>query len=158
MSKNNIYQGMIGKGGETAVISEMLFRQFNANILMVDYGADVLAYKNGKTFKIQVKTRHWNKKNRTMIYFREEQIKLLFKQGMYLIVVLRDREKETNDYMIFNNLQLQRFHKINLFDKRMQQKKIAYRMWFIRKHNKIYAKNLENDVTQFLNKWDLIRG
>ncbi|MBI2355705.1 MAG: hypothetical protein HYV13_00680 [Candidatus Doudnabacteria bacterium] len=50
-----------GKGGEAAVMSELLFRGFNANILPVDYGVDIAAIKEARTYLIQVKTKHWNK-------------------------------------------------------------------------------------------------
>ncbi len=46
----------IGKAGEMAVCSELLFREFYASAMTVDDGVDIVALKNDKTFYIQVKT------------------------------------------------------------------------------------------------------
>ena len=46
----------IGKGGEHAVISELLFSGFNAGIMAIDDGIDVVALKKSTLFQFQVKT------------------------------------------------------------------------------------------------------
>jgi hypothetical protein len=46
----------LGKGGEHAVMSELLFWGFNVSLMTVDYGIDVIAQKGGKFYNIQVKT------------------------------------------------------------------------------------------------------
>lgn len=46
----------LGKGGEYAVMSELLFWEYNVSLMTVDYGIDVIAQKDGKFFNIQVKT------------------------------------------------------------------------------------------------------
>ncbi|MBV5341116.1 MAG: hypothetical protein J0665_16425 [Deltaproteobacteria bacterium] len=46
----------IGKAGEAAVMSELLFYGFNASAMAVDDGIDIIASKNNKYFHIQVKT------------------------------------------------------------------------------------------------------
>jgi len=46
----------LGKAGEMAVISELLFWGYNASSMLVDSGIDVVASKDGKYFHIQVKT------------------------------------------------------------------------------------------------------
>lgn len=46
----------IGKAGEHAVMSELLFWNFNVSLMAVDEGIDVIATKNNKYFHIQVKT------------------------------------------------------------------------------------------------------
>ena len=45
-----------GAAGETAVISELLFREYNANRMMVDKGIDIVATKDNVYRYIQVKT------------------------------------------------------------------------------------------------------
>lgn len=45
-----------GKGGEFSVVSELLFRGYNASIMSVDEGIDITASKGDKFFFIQVKT------------------------------------------------------------------------------------------------------
>ena len=46
----------LGKAGEMAVISELLFWGYNASAMLVDSGIDVVASKGGKYFHLQVKT------------------------------------------------------------------------------------------------------
>ncbi|MDR3157410.1 MAG: hypothetical protein LBU11_00025 [Zoogloeaceae bacterium] len=45
-----------GKAGEHAVMAELLYRGFNASLMAVDEGVDIVATKNNKYFHIQVKT------------------------------------------------------------------------------------------------------
>lgn len=45
-----------GKGGEYAVMSELLFRGFNSSVMTVDDGIDLIAEKNNSYYHIQVKT------------------------------------------------------------------------------------------------------
>lgn len=49
-------KSFLGKAGEMAVISELLFWGYNASAMLVDSGIDVVASKGGKYFHIQVKT------------------------------------------------------------------------------------------------------
>lgn len=46
----------IGTGGEYLVLSELLFRGYEANIMSVDDGIDIVASKDNKIYFIQVKT------------------------------------------------------------------------------------------------------
>ena len=45
-----------GKAGEYAVLSELLFNEFNASLMSVDQGIDIVASKDTNFFHIQVKT------------------------------------------------------------------------------------------------------
>jgi hypothetical protein len=46
----------IGTAGECAVMSELLFKGYNANRMMIDEGVDIIAVKNNYYYYIQVKT------------------------------------------------------------------------------------------------------
>lgn len=46
----------LGKAGELAVMSELLFWGFNASLMVVDKGIDIVASKDGLYYHIQVKT------------------------------------------------------------------------------------------------------
>jgi Holliday junction resolvase len=101
-----------GKGGEFAVASELLFRDYNANILTVDSGVDIAAIKDGKTYLFQVKTKHWNK--RRQIYVDLEIRKLeqfIAKNQMFFVVVGRHGNDPINDYLIFPIKDLQKYSK-----------------------------------------------
>lgn len=45
-----------GRAGECAVMSELIFRGYNANMMMVDEGVDVIAVRDNIYYFIQVKT------------------------------------------------------------------------------------------------------
>lgn len=46
----------VGRAGECAVMSELIFRGYNANRMMIDEGVDVIAVKDNIYYYIQVKT------------------------------------------------------------------------------------------------------
>ncbi len=51
-----MYKDYIGRAGECAVMSELLFRGYNANRMMIDNGIDIIAVKDNTYYYIQVKT------------------------------------------------------------------------------------------------------
>ena len=55
--------GYIGKAGEHAVLSELLFLGYNAALMSVDVGVDIVATKNNEIYNIQVKTRNISKRH-----------------------------------------------------------------------------------------------
>jgi len=107
----------IGKAGECAVMSELLFRGYNVNSMLVDDGIDIIASKNNVFYYIQVKTSFLNEKNR--IYFptiKQNRFDSYIGTQMRYIIVARCRENkvETNMYFVFNNNDIQRFAFSNL--------------------------------------------
>lgn len=46
----------LGKAGELGVMSELLFWGFNASLMLVDQGVDIVASKEGRYYHLQVKT------------------------------------------------------------------------------------------------------
>lgn len=46
----------LGKAGEYAVMAELLYRGYNASLMSVDEGVDIVASRNNEYFHIQVKT------------------------------------------------------------------------------------------------------
>lgn len=53
---SNIPTEYVGRAGETAVMSELMFRGYNANRMMIDEGVDIIAVKDNIYYYIQVKT------------------------------------------------------------------------------------------------------
>ena len=49
-------KAFMGKAGELAVMSELLFWGYNTSAMLVDSGIDLVASKGGKYFHVQVKT------------------------------------------------------------------------------------------------------
>ena len=69
--KIQIESGYTGKGGEHIVCSKLLFRGFNASIMSVDVGLDIVAIKDKEVFGIQVKTSNLNKFNTYLFDIRK---------------------------------------------------------------------------------------
>lgn len=63
-NKEQISTQYVGKAGEHFVVSELLFRGYNASIMNVDEGLDIVATKEGKLYNIQVKTSNKNQFDR----------------------------------------------------------------------------------------------
>lgn len=99
----------VGKAGEFAVMSELLFRGFNASVMSVDEGIDLVASKDGRYFHIQVKTAN---KSDTKPYLATIKSSAL-KQGgdVYYVIVLRvpTEVRIYNEYAIFSSLDIRRW-------------------------------------------------
>lgn len=78
-----------GKAGEYLVASKLLFLGYNASILAVDSGADLVAIKNEKPFHIQVKTAHL-KGNRYSFTITKASLDRHYHGGMFYVFVLRE--------------------------------------------------------------------
>lgn len=93
--------GFIGKAGEYAVMSELLFRGFNVSLMTVDKGIDIVAAnETGRYFHIQVKTS--NEKN-GQYYFsvRRKSFDSNNNSQTYYVFVMRNKSK--CDYLILPN-------------------------------------------------------
>lgn len=100
----------IGKGGEYAVMSELLFRGYNANIMTVDDGIDIIASKGTKFFYIQVKTTHLNNGKISPPSIKKERFDKYSKHDTYYIFVVRYYYKKTsrNEFLIFKHTDLEK--------------------------------------------------
>lgn len=146
--------GYIGKAGEHAVLSELLFRGYNASLMSVDVGIDIIAAKNNEIFNIQVKTRNISKKhdayffNLRIISFERHNAGRTFyifilkgkKKLNYLILPLHEIEKSIDQEFI---------HVVG--------KGKLYRITIKERQGKIYLGRKENEVSYYLNRWDIIK-
>lgn len=141
----------IGKGGEYRVISELLFRGFNANVMSVDHGIDIVATKNDKLYNIQVKTAN----EKYGKYVSDININSYHRHNLsntFYIFVLRG--KNTN-FLILPYVEAQK----NIDQKNILivDKSKRYRSNIILRDERIFLGKLSNDVTYYNNNWDLIK-
>lgn len=87
-----------GKAGEHAVMSELLFWGFNASLMSVDDGVDIVASKNNRYFHIQVKTATLDANNRYGFSIKQQSFNTHDAGSTYYIFVLRS--KSGNQYMV----------------------------------------------------------
>lgn len=94
----------VGKAGEFAVLSELLFYEFNASIMSIDDGIDIVASKNSRYFHIQVKTTIESIKDQNKFMFNLEANKFYSNNDSitFYIFVLRTKNKYhyLNDYAV----------------------------------------------------------
>ena len=92
-AEEKIEGGYTGKGGEHFICSELLFRGFNASIMSVDVGMDIVATKDNDLFSIQVKTA--NISDYGVYNFDVRKTSFERKSGgkTFYIFVLRGKEK-----------------------------------------------------------------
>lgn len=94
----------LGKAGELAVMSELMFWGYNASSMLVDSGIDVVANKDGKYFHIQVKT---STENDGSFYFsiRNSSFQQNNNSTMFYVFVLR--RKIDSEFIIMPSSYLQ---------------------------------------------------
>ena len=78
-----------GKAGEYGLLSELLFRGYNASIMTVDEGIDVVASKDGKYFHLQVKTSNCNKNEKYYFQIRHSSYQSNDGSATFYVLILR---------------------------------------------------------------------
>lgn len=93
----------IGKAGECAVMSELLFRGYNVNTMIVDDGVDVIASKNNAFYFIQVKTT-FIRDGKFSVTIKSASMNLANENQMRYIIVARCNVNgvETNLFFILD--------------------------------------------------------
>lgn len=146
--------GYIGKAGEHAVITELLFRGYNAALMSVDVGVDIVATKGNETFNIQVKTRNISKRhdafyfNIRIVSFERHNAGRTF----YIFILRKDKRL---DYLILPLHQVEKSIEEEFIH--IVGKGKLYRITIKKRNNKVYLGRKENDVSYYLNKWDSIK-
>nr|WP_321513027.1 hypothetical protein [uncultured Pseudodesulfovibrio sp.] len=143
--------GYTGKAGEFGVLSELLFRGYNASIMTVDEGIDVVATKNNKYFHIQVKTANSNKSNKFLYTVAKNSFTAHHDASTYYIFILRRYLNDfwRSEFIVISSVILQTYILQN-YIKDAESMSITLKV----ENEKIFLNNKEN-VTWALNKFDL---
>lgn len=147
-----------GKAGECAVLSELLFRGYNANLMMVDDGVDIVASKNNVYYFIQVKTSHLKENGKLNVTIKRDRFDTFVSAQIRYVVVARCKisEIDTNLHFVFNNQNIEQF----IFDKvvYMNETNISVKIKIDKENNNrpfLYHENKERDITFFMNNFNL---
>lgn len=142
--------GFIGKAGEFAVMSELLFRGFNASFMVVDKGVDVIAANDkGKYFHIQVKTANY-KSDVFTIGIRRKSFEINHSGHTFYIFVLR--QNLNCDFLIMPNNQVANYVALGVIK---GVETLSVRINYDKKTKK-YTLNGTQDVTIFVNRFGQI--
>ena len=86
---DNSDKAFVGKAGELAVMSELLFWGYNASAMIVDNGIDVVASKGGKYFHVQVKTAVEREDGKFLFTIKNSSFAAHHGSEMFYVFVLR---------------------------------------------------------------------
>lgn len=148
-----ISTGFIGKAGEHAVCSELLFRGYNASIMSVDTGMDLVATKENRLFNIQVKTANRNQFNMYVFDLRVSSFERNNSSRCFYVYILKD--KNQRDYLILPFLELEKCIKQSTI--KTVAKGTRYRINIRLRDGKAFVGNLDNDMSYYLNNWDVVK-
>jgi hypothetical protein len=98
----------LGKAGELAVMSEMLFWGFNASLMTVDQGIDIVASKAGHYFHLQVKTATQRADGKFYFSIKRSSFEANHRGSTYYVFLMRG--KGGNVFAVFpsSHLDIQR--------------------------------------------------
>lgn len=143
----------IGKAGEYLVCSQLLFRGFNASIMSVDTGVDIVATKESRLYGIQVKTARLNKFNTYVFDVRKVSFERHSNGSTFYIFVLHS-EKKTN-FLILPYMEVERkVHERAILE---VGHGLRYRINIKLRDNNVYLGNMEHEMNYFLNNWSTIK-
>jgi hypothetical protein len=148
-----IESAFTGKGGEHAVAAELLFRGFNASIMSVDTGMDIVATKASKLFNIQVKTSNLNKFATYIFDIRVSSFERHNSGTSFYIFVLRDDAH--GDYLVVPFFELEK--KIHERAIRTVNEGTRYRVTIKIRDGHVSMGTRDHDVTYYLNNWNVIK-
>lgn len=150
--REKIESSYIGTAGEHRVCSELLFRGFNASIMGVDEGIDIVAVKNNILIGIQVKTAHENDRGQFHYNIRKASFQKHKAHNVYYIFVLK-----TENEMQFLILP---FHEVEKKTREQAIREIrkgtALRVTVQCREGKVFLGNRQHDMSYYLNCWDVI--
>lgn len=142
----------LGKGGEHAVMSELLFRGFNASLMAVDQGIDVVASKDNEYFHIQVKTSSLGMNGKYAFSIKKRSFEANDGAKTFYIFVMR-APSGAIVYAVLPALQIKLDHDNGSIASKSQGMSIV-----ITPHEKnAYTMNKGRDLTPFINRFDLIK-
>jgi len=145
--------GFTGKGGEHLVCSELLFRGFNASIMSVDVGMDIVAVKGTQLFGIQVKTSNLNRFDTYVFDIRKVSFERHSNGNVFYIFVLHGEKQ--NHYLILPFLEIERkVHEKAILEVGHGKR---YRVNIKFRDGKIYLGNMDHEMGYFLDNWNLIK-
>lgn len=148
----------IGKGGEFAVVSELLLRGFNANVMTVDDGVDIFASKEkeGKFFLIQVKTTSCDVDSFQVNIDKSSYARYNVSNMYYIIVVRYIKESlPQNQYLIFNSFDIEKFVSIGVAGNSEKYYSMKFKVW--NGDIRVVRQGKDESVFFHLNNWGWIK-
>lgn len=145
--------GYTAKAGGHLVCAELLFRGFNASMVSVDVGVDIVATKSSRLFNIQVKTANLNNAKAFGFDIGKSAFERHDAGNVFYVFVLRGK-KETN-YLVMP------FHEM---EKKVKEKAIflvgnnpRYRVNLRMRPDGVFLGSRDHSIGYYLNNWTVIK-
>jgi Holliday junction resolvase-like predicted endonuclease len=142
-----------GKAGEHSVLSELLFFGFNASLMTIDDGIDIVASKDSNYFHIQVKTSNATSAGKFRFTIKQKSFNAKDSATTYYILVHRSLEnhKYICDHLVIPSSEIRR-----LIDKAVIKNADSISLTIEKnKSGKFLLNNIE-DLSWSLNRYDTI--
>lgn len=143
-----------GKAGEYSVLSELLFFGFNASLMTIDDGIDIVASQENNYFHIQVKTSNATSAGKFRFTIKQKSFSAKDASSTYYILVLRylENHKYTCDHLVIPSSEIRR-----LIDKRVVTNGESISLLIEKNKSGKYLLNNIEDLSWSLNRYDTIR-
>jgi len=141
----------VGKAGEFAVMGELLFWGYNASLMAVDSGIDVIAEKDSHYYHIQVKTAMPRADDKYQFTIKNSAFKTNTKNNTYYIFLMRARTG--NRFAIIPSSYLQTRLDLGII---RNSDKLSITISHNDKENH-FLLNGNDNITPFIGRFDLIK-
>jgi hypothetical protein len=154
-SKNRFYYG---NAAEYLVVSELLFRGYNAQKLPVDEGLDVFAVKNKELYLLQVKHSEYEKPSES----RSIQITISSLErnkgfNVFYILVLSRKQPSQRDFLILPYSKVDELIKIGAIKQENEAQHISFKVLHKNPNDAFIGEYKEKcEVSRYLNAWDVL--
>lgn len=149
-----IGSGFIGKAGEHHVTSELLLRGYNASIMSVDVGMDIIATKNNKLFSLQVKTSNLHKNNSFIFDMRKVALERDYAGNVFYIFIMIHKDITKSALILPSNKINELIHSNAIKDLKTLDR---FRVTLKIRKDEIFIGTLDNPIDYYWNNWDVIK-
>jgi len=149
----NLPTAFTGKAGEHSVLSELLFFGFNASLMTIDDGIDIVASKKLNYFHIQVKTSNATSAGKYRFTIKQKAFSAKDSATTYYILVLRclENHKYTCDHLVIPSSEIRR-----LIEKAVIKNSESISLSVEKDKSGKYMLNGIEDMSWSLNRYDTI--
>ncbi|MFS4455885.1 HTH domain-containing protein [Maribacter sp. 2304DJ31-5] len=149
-----IGSGFTGKAGEHYVTSELLFRGYNASIMSVDIGMDIIATKNNKLFSLQVKTSNLLGSNSYIFDMRKVSLERDHAGNIFYVFVMIHPDGSKSAVILTSNKIEELIHTNAIKNITKYER---FRVVLKIRNNQIFIGTLDNPIDYYWNNWSIIK-
>jgi hypothetical protein len=146
--------GFTGKAGEHFVCSELLFRGYNASIMSVDVGMDIIATKSNKLFSLQVKTSNLHPTNTYIFDMRKVSLERDYAGNVFYVFVMIHPDGKKSALVLPSNEIDKLIHDNAIKDLKTVER---FRVTLKIRNEKIFIGTLDNPIDYYWNNWYVIK-